>query len=321
MAEKKAEQCIIPEEIKNKKYKEVYPEQRFRLNEIGGADWREVLVIRIDGGLGRVIAMSWAITELAKHTRVRVVTSRPLVFWGNPYIESVHWLDDRDLFANVIRGNNYYELEPYTDPGFFNDAENWLDVAKRLLRIEWDTPQPCLFLAEHEKMGNYLSGNKPILFQPFGSTMQMNGADKSYRSMTIESAQYLADRLVEAWYTPYEVIKQGSQPVLRNCQMCDTPDLRLVISLCDRYPVVGCDSSLHHASKAFGKKAVVLWAGTDQERYGYDSNINMREYPFRAFTPMRLPMNSFDLDISNQGTNKFTKWFIDKVMVEIQKNF
>lgn len=321
MAEKKAVQCIIPEEVKNKKYEVVYPEQRFRLNELGKQDGKEVLVIRIDGGLGRVVAMSGAITELAKYMKVKVITSRPLVFWWNPYIESVHWLDDRDLFANVIRGNNYYELEPYTDPGFFNDAENWLDVAKRLLRIEWDTPQPCLFLAEHEKMGNYLGGNKPILFQPFGSTMQMNWADKSYRSMTIESAQYLADRLVDAWYTPYEVIKQWSQPILRNCQLCDTPDLRLVVSSCDRYPVVGCDSSLHHCSKAFGKKAVVLWAGTDQERYWYESNINMREYPFRAFTPMRLPMNSFDLDISNQGTNNFTKWFIDKVMVEIQKNF
>jgi ADP-heptose:LPS heptosyltransferase len=116
------------------------------------------------------------------------------------------------------------------------------------------------------------------------------------------------------------VIKQGAQPILRNCQLCDTPDLRLVVSLCDRYPVVGCDSSLHHASKAFGKKAVVLWAGTDQERYGYKSNINMREYPFKAFTPMRLPMNSFDLDISNQGTNNFTKGFIDKALVEVKNN-
>jgi hypothetical protein len=34
MAEKKVEQCIIPEEVKNKKYEEVYPEQRFRLNEL-----------------------------------------------------------------------------------------------------------------------------------------------------------------------------------------------------------------------------------------------------------------------------------------------
>jgi hypothetical protein len=71
---------------------------------------------------------------------------------------------------------------------------------------------------------------------------------------------------------------------------------------------------LHHCSKAFGKKALVLWAWTDAERYGYDSNINMREYPFAAFTPMRLPMNSFDLDISNQWTNNFSKKFIDKAL-------
>jgi hypothetical protein len=58
MAEKKVTQCIIPEEVKNKKYEEVYPEQRFRLNELGRQDGKEILVIRIDGGLGRVIAMS-----------------------------------------------------------------------------------------------------------------------------------------------------------------------------------------------------------------------------------------------------------------------
>ena len=40
--------------------------------------------------------------------------------------------------------------------------------------------------------------------------------------------------------------------------MCDTPDLRLVVSLCARYPVVWCDSSLRHCSKAFGKKALVI---------------------------------------------------------------
>lgn len=285
--------------------------------EVEKKDTQKTLVIRIDGGLGRVIAMTWAITEVAKKRPVKVITSRPLAFWGNPYIQSVHWLDDRDLFASVIRGNDYFELEPYTDPGFFNDAENWLSVASRLLGLD-KVAQPCLFLAEHEKLGNYIDGNKPILYQPFGSTMGLNGADKSYRSMTKESAQYLADRLMEEWYTLYEVIKQWAQPVLRNCKMCDTPDLRLVISLCDRYPVVWCDSSLHHASKAFGKKALVLWAGTDKERYGYDSNINMREYPFVAFTPMRLPMNSFDLDISNQGTNNFSKGFLEKVVSEVK---
>jgi hypothetical protein len=43
----------------------------------------------------------------------------------------------------------------------------------------------------------------------------------------------------------------------------------------------------------------------------------MREHPFVAFTPMRLPMNSFDLDISNQHTNKFSKKFIDKALSKV----
>ena len=278
------------------------------------------LVIRIDGWMWRVVAMTGAITEVAKKRPVKVITSWPLVFWGNPYIKSVHGLEDRNLFQEVIQWNDYIELEPYTDPKFFNDAENWLKVAARQLNVEWPIPQPCLYLAEHEKINNVLCSDpncKPILFQPFGSTMQMNWADKSYRSIPVDIAQYMADKMVEMGYTPYLVIKPGAQPILRNCQLCDTPDLRLVVSLCDRYPVVGCDSSLHHCSKALWKKALVLWAGTDAERYWYPSNINMREHPFVAFTPMRLPMNSFDLDISNQHTNKFSKKFIDKALAKI----
>lgn len=274
------------------------------------------LVIRIDGGLWRVVAMSGAITEKAKQQPVRVVTSRPLVFWGNPYIKSVHGLDDRRLFEDVIKGNDYIELEPYTKPKFFNDGVNWLKIAQEELWLQ-SIAEPILFLAEHEKKGNYLEGNKPILYQPFWSTMWLNGADKSYRSIPVESAQYIADELTKKWYTLYEVIKQGSQPVLRNCQMCDTPDLRLVVSLCARYPVVWCDSSLHHCSKAFGKKALVVWAWTDAERYGYDSNINMREFPMVAHTPLRLNMNDFNFDVSNQHTNQFTKKFLDKVIANV----
>ena len=90
----------------------------------------ETLVIRIDGGLWRVIAMSGAITEKAKQQPVKVITSRPLVFWWNPYIKSVHWLDDRRLFEDVIKWNDYIELEPYTDPEFFNDAKTGYTLQK-----------------------------------------------------------------------------------------------------------------------------------------------------------------------------------------------
>ena len=274
------------------------------------------LVIRIDWWLWRVVAMTWAITEVAKQREVRVVTSRPLVFRGNPYIKSVHGLDDRRLFEDVIKGNDYIELEPYTDPEFFNDAKNRLDIAAKQLRLPKPV-DPCLFLAEHEKLSNILEWQNPILFQPFWSTMWMNGADKSYRSIRVEDAQYLADKLVEMWYTPYLVIKPNSQPRLRNCQMCDTPDLRLVVSLCQRYPVIWCDSSLHHCSKAFKKKALVVRAWTDAERYWYKSNINMREHPLVAHTPLRLNMNDFNFDISNQHTNQLSKSFLDKALSQV----
>ena len=259
--------------------------------------------------------MSGAITEVAKTRPVKVVTSRPLVFRGNPFIKSVHGLDDRRLFEDVIKGNDYIELEPYTDPEFFNDAKNRLDIAAKHLGLK-KPADPILFLAEHEKLGNILDGQSPILFQPFGSTMGLNGADKSYRSIPVEAAQYLADKLSEK-HTVYEVIKPGAQPVLNNCRMCDTPDLRLVVSLTARYPVIGCDSSLHHCAKAFGKKALVIRAGTDKERYGYKSHVNMREHPMVAHTPLRLNMNDFNFDISNQGTNKFSQQFLDNVLGQV----
>lgn len=277
----------------------------------------KTLVIRIDWGLGRVVAMSGAITEVAKTREVKVVTSRPLVFRGNPYIKSVHGLDDRRLFEDVIKGNDYIEIEPYTDPEFFNDAKNRLDIAAKQLGLP-KAVDPCLFLAEHEKLNNYLCNScNPILFQPFGSTMELNWSDKSYRSIKVKDAQYLADKLVEKGFTPYLVIKPGSQPVLNNCQILDTPDMRFVVSLCDRYPVIGCDSSLHHVAKAFNKKALVVRAGTDRERYGYESNINLREYPMVAHTPLRLGMNDFNYDVSNQHTNEFSKEFLDNVIWQI----
>ena len=277
-----------------------------------------MLVIRIDWWLGRVVAMSWAITEVAKHKPVKVITSRPLVFRWNPYIESVHWLDDRRLFEDVIKWNDYIELEPYTDPRFFNDAVNWLEIARDKLWLD-KVYEPCLFLAEHEKLSNVLQGTSPILFQPFGSTMDMNGSDKSYRSIPVQQAQMLADWLVAMWLTPYEVIKPNSQPILKWCQILDTPDMRFVVSLCARYPVIWCDSSLHHCSKAFGKQAIVLRAGTDAERYWYESNINLREYPMVNHTPLRLMMNDFNFDISNQHTNNFSNKFIAMVLNKVSE--
>lgn len=271
----------------------------------------KTLVIKIDWWLWRVIAMSGAITEVAKQRPVKVITSRPLVFRWNPFIQSVHWLDDRRLFEDVIRGNDYFELEPYTDPDFFNEWKNWLDVAAKQLWLK-KAAQPVLFLAEHEKLANTLEWEKPILYQPFGSTMQMNGADKSYRSLRIEDAQYIADWLNAKGYTVY-VCERNDQPKLKNCKQLTVDYIRWLVTLCARYPVLWVDSSLHHAAKAFGKQAVVIWSGTDAGRFGYPSHINLRNKSQYTYVPFRLWVD-FNTDIINQYCNIYDKEFLDWVL-------
>lgn len=276
------------------------------------------LTVKIDWWLGRVIAMAWAITEVAKQRPVKVITSRPLVFWGNPYIVSVHWLDDRRLYEDVIKWNDYFELEPYKDPAFFNDWVNWLDVAAKQLWLE-KPADPILFLAEHEKLDNVLDWEKPILFQPFGSTMQKNGADKSYRSLKVEDAQYLAYKLKELWYTVY-VVERDDQPKLDGCVQLTVQNMRWLVTLAARYPVFWIDSSMHHAAKAFWYDSLVIWSGTDAWRFGYDNDLNIRSDAPYEYVPFRLGID-FNTDIINQHTNIYTKEFLDFVIDRFKEKF
>lgn len=279
------------------------------------------LVIKIDGWLWRVIAMTGAITEVAKQRKVKVITTWPLAFWANPYIESVHWIDDRRLYEDVIKWNDYFELEPYTDSRFFNDWVNWLEIASDKLGLD-KVAQPILFLAEHEKLDNVLDWNMPILFQPFWSSMQANGADKSYRSLRVEDAQYIVDVLNSMGFTVY-VVERDDQPKLQGWVQLTVQNLRRLFTLAARYPVFGVDSSMHHAAKAFWRQALVIWSGTDAWRFGYPSHINLRNDEPYEYVPFRLGVD-FNTDIINQHTNIHTKEFLDAAIdkfIMMVKNF
>lgn len=276
----------------------------------------ETLVIKLDGGLWRNIAFTGMISAVAMKRPVKVVCSRPLAFWWNPYIKSVHGLGDRRLFQDVIRGNDYIELEPYTNPKFFNDWINRLEIVREQLWLD-KVYFPELYLADWEKEAYKLQPWKNILFQPFWSTMDINWADKSYRSIPVAQAQYIVDELNKKGYSVY-TCESEKQPELRGVNtLRKVTDLRYLIWLAYRYPVLGCDSCMHHASVWFKQKPTVLWAWTDSWRFGYDElENNYREFDLKEYTPMRIPMNDFDFDNSNQGTNKFSLEFIDKILAK-----
>ena len=241
--EKKAVQCIFTEE--QRKARDEFEKRARTVSDSHSS----TLVIKIDWWLWRNIAMTWIISEVAKHRKVKVIASRPLAFRWNPFIESVHWLWDRRLFQDVIRWNDYVEIEPYTDPRFFNDWEN-------RLKIVWDQfwlkeiHAPKLYLAEREKKAYKLEWNA-VLFQPFWSTMDLNWSDKSYRSIPVEIAQYMSEQLTKKWYTVY-TCESEKQPELRWVNtLRKITDLRYIVGLCSKYKVIWCDSCLHHASVWF----------------------------------------------------------------------
>jgi len=272
-------------------------------------------IIRIDGGLGRVIAMSWLIYEYAKtYWETEVITSRPIVFWWNNLVK-YHPLDKQNLYEEVIRGNNYIEIEPYTMPEYFNDGINWIDVIAKKL---WVKPvMPKLFFTEAEKRRYWICWcQKPIIFQPFGSGVKDgSGSDDTYRSLYPEQAQYIVNCLTQLGYTVF-LVRSENQPMLQNCQTL-TGDLRMIMCLAGKYPVLAVDSFVPHAAMAQGNKPVVIWAGTDEWRLGYKDALNLREHPLVEHVPMRMPTNDFNMMNKNQHTNQFSKDFLDNVV----KNF
>ena len=289
-----------------------------KARDIAKSDTKQkTLVIKLDWWLWRNIAMTWLISAVAKQRPVKIICSRPLAFWWNPFIKSVHGLGDRRLFQDVIKWNDYIEIEPYTDPKFFNDGVNWLEVVRLQLWLD-KIYYPEMHLADREKKAYKLDGIKPILFQPFWSTMDINWADKSYRSIPVAQAQYIAEQLIKKGYTVY-TCESEKQPELRWVNtLRKVTDLRYMVWLCAKYPVIWCDSCLHHASVWFWKHPIVFRAWTDAERFGYEwKEDNYREFPMKEYTPMRLPMNDFDFDNSNQWTNEFSIEFIDKVLASL----
>ena len=284
---------------------------------VGKSKSQKTLVIKLDWWLWRNIAMTWLISAVAKQRPVKVICSRPLAFWWNPFIKSVHGLGDRRLFQDVIKWNDYIEIEPYTDPKFFNDGVNWLEVVRLQLWLD-KVYYPEMHLADREEKTYKLDWIKPILFQPFWSTMDINWADKSYRSIPVAQAQYIAEQLMKKWYTVY-TCESEKQPELRWVNtLRKVTDLRYMVWLCSKYPVIWCDSCLHHASVWFWKRPIVLRAWTDAWRFWYEwKEDNYREFPMKEYTPMRLFINDFDFDNSNQWTNDFSIEFIDKVLEKL----
>lgn len=288
------------------------------------------IYIKIDGGIGRVIASTGVVEAYAKlkkeeGIKVNVISSYPQIFWGLDYVNRVYDINMPYLYEDYIAKGEFIEPEPYNHYLYYKDNEHLATVFNFILTGKKEFIQPKVTLNEVEKSDakGYIDGlgNKPVmLIQPWSSSggiLQENGSiklDESYRSFSLD----FYNKLIETYKDKYRIIsvqafgllngQQVPQYSSKEIQMVNNPDIRKIIALIPHADVmITCDSFLHHASASLNTpvKTIVLWGGTSEKSLGYEGQVNIKTAKEVIYEPNRVPHDHNLYLNHNKGANDF----------------
>ena len=299
-------------------------------------------IIQIDGGIGRVIALTGVITEYAKNSKneVNVLTPYPELFFGNPYINRTYHISHQYIFDDVIKDSKYINLEPYNDYDYYNKQKHIIEVyAKQLLgKSEFIEPQIFLSQEELDKAKEFVGDKKIILFQPFGSqggkfkqekkdniTKITIINDPTNRSLDNLQAKDLAERIKKEGFEVLQ-IRNPNQYNLKDIgsllqQNGQALPIRQILALLPYIKgFIGCDSFLQHAAKMMDvKHGIVFFGTTTPENLGYKEFKNYTPSKKFIWIPNRQPSNNPDVNKTNKGLMEYVKDKFDDVIKEIKK--
>lgn len=285
-----------------------------------------MLLINVDGGLGRVICAIPALEKCAESKDITIISCWPEVFQNNPILKNVHGnRDNTNLWDTVIRGNRIIFPEPYQRFEYYSQQEHLIESFNAILNETPSFSYPKLYLTEFEKawasdfvrsVKTKTNKRKLVAFQPFGATFDINKADNTERSLSLGSATLIANKFMAF----------QSDSVLINCtnhifshpniwqQKFTTRQLFAAISVCDA--VLTVDSCVSHIGKAFNKKGSLILGGTYVKNVGYtDYKIFQKNgYP-KAYDPIRI----CNFVNKNHGAMSWTNQELDEIVKSIYK--
>lgn len=262
-------------------------------------------IIKIDGGIGRVICATGAIRKLAQIDTwddIVIITSWPEVFENNPYILKLY----KDgsipyLFDDVIKHGKFYYPEPYHEWTYYVQEQHLIQSFNFILNGIIEKTKPEIFITEEEKNFGLdvvskalaASGKKSaIAYQPFGSGASMSTcgviSDPSYRSLTDDLNKKILTDCKDSVF-----INLSHIPINHpNCwqQQYTLRQLFAVASAC--HAVVSIDSLLSHVGVAFEKKGVLILGSTYSINVGYDEYKNYETFQKSGY-PRSYQSNRF----------------------------
>jgi hypothetical protein len=244
----------------------------------------------VNGGAGRVLCSIPALEYYKENTDpdvVIVAESWPDLFLSSSLRDNVWPMGSKGLFEK-LKDREIISPEPYRLNAYFNQRVNLIQAFDMIINgaDESVESKPInLDVGKNDQIHGYNLVNqikaqfqkeKLVVFQPFGSGVQMEGNfiwDASGRSFELRDVV----RTVEELSKDYAVLLMTQLQIPTEKPMgaaiADNTSLLQwmgIINACDYF--VGCDSMGQHYAHALGKPATVVIGATYPENISYPGN-------------------------------------------------
>ena len=265
------------------------------------------LVWHIEGGLGKNIAATALLPELAKQYKTRkivVVASYPEVFLNHPDVYRVYRVGMTAYFYEdyiLNKDTLVFRHEPYFQTGHILKQKHLVQNWAELLGVSYKKQLPNLHMnMMQKKLPNIWQRQKPILLiQTNGGLFQGQALDYAWtRDMPIELANYIVDKVGKNYHV-MQITRENSPQIpgaeIINYPMTNMELFGLVATSEKRFLI---DSCLQHAAAALNLPSTVFWVGTAPENFGYEMHTNIKSLPPKGQTKM---IDSYLFDYSFDG--------------------
>ena len=289
------------------------------------------LVWHIEGGLGKNIAATALLPDIAKQYKTRkivVVASYPEVFLNHPDVHRVYRVGMTAYFYEdyiLNKDTLVFRHEPYFQTGHILKQKHLVQNWAELLGVTYKKQLPNLHLNMMQKrLPNIWQRQKPILLiQTNGGLFQGQALDYAWtRDMPIELANYIVDKIGKEYHI-IQITRENSPQIpgveVVNYPMSNMELFGLVAASEKRFLI---DSCLQHAAAALNLPSTIFWVGTSPENFGYEMHTNIKSLPPKGQTKM---IDSYLFDYSFDGqlhecpyqdlSEMFDMNAIDKILV------
>ena len=265
------------------------------------------LVWHIEGGLGKNIAATALLPDIAKQYKTRkivVVASYPEVFLNHPDVYRVYRVGMTAYFYEdyiLNKDTLVFRHEPYFQTGHILKQKHLVQNWAELLGVTYKKQLPNLHLNMMQKrLPNIWQRQKPILLiQTNGGLFQGQALDYAWtRDMPIELANYIVDKIGKEYHI-IQITRENSPQIpgveVVNYPMSNMELFGLVAASKKRFLI---DSCLQHAAAALNLPSTIFWVGTSPENFGYEMHTNIKSLPPKGQTKM---IDSYLFDYSFDG--------------------